>query len=268
MIRVLIVDDEIPARLGISALLATEPDFQIVGECRDGSETQQMIETLRPDAVFLDVQMPCLSGLEVLQKGVLSRRPYAIIVSAHDNYALQAYDVCAMDYILKPVDATRFKEALIRLRSYMELERRADGRVDMEELLRQLQPEPGRSRQEPVSDRVPVKIGRRVRFLSLEHIRYLIADGSYVNMHMTTGEVIHTSERISQMEGKLTPHHFIRIHRSVILNIDQIREVRSAGPHYEFAMRDGGNMTSGVTYKMNIQDLLARWKKKGDTRTG
>jgi len=266
MIRALIADDEKLARSGLRALLAQEIDVEIVGECASGQEALEMVETLNPDALFLDVQMPALTGLEVLGRNSFSKRPYTVIISAYDNYALQAYDVRVMDYLLKPVDTTRFRQALTRLRSYLDLEQRADGRVGMDELLQRLGQD--KTRSEPVSERVPVKIGRRIRFLSLEHIRYLIADGSYVNMHMTTGEVIHTSERISQMEGKLAPHHFIRIHRSVVVNIDQIREVRSAGAHYEFTMRDGGNMTSGVTYKMNIQDLLARWKKKGDARTG
>jgi two-component system LytT family response regulator len=211
--------------------------------------------------------MPGLTGLDVLSKHGLSKRPYTVIVSAHHDYALQAYDVRAMDYLLKPVDTARFGQALTRLRAYLDLEQRADGRMDVDELLRRLQqPGSGKSQAEPVSDRVPVKIGRRVRFLSLEHISHLLADGSYVNLHMTTGEVIHTSERISQMEAKLAAQHFIRIHRSVILNIDQIRDVRSTGARYEFAMLSGGTMTSGVTYKMNIQNLLARWKKSGDVR--
>ncbi|HEV7165777.1 MAG TPA: response regulator [Gammaproteobacteria bacterium] len=267
MIRALIVDDENHARSGIRALLALESDFQVVGECSDGREALEMIETLRPDALFIDVQMPCLTGLEVLQKSTSSKRPYTVIVSAYDSYALPAFDAYAMDYLLKPVDSNRFKSALIRLRSHIDLELRADGKADLDELLRRLQ-QPVRSSEVAASDRVPVKIGRRIRFLSLEHIRYLIANGSYVNLYMSTGEVIHTSERISQMEGKLISHHFIRIHRSVILNIDQIREVHSTGTRYEFAMAGGENMTSGVTYKMNIQNLLAAWKKTGDIRTG
>ena len=265
MIRVLIADDEKLARTGLRSLLARETDVEIVGECGSGQETAQMVETLKPDALFLDVQMPALTGLEMLRKNGFSKRPYTIIVSAYDDYALEAYDARVMDYVLKPVDGARLQQALIRLRGSLNLERRADGLVGMEELLRGLKvPQAGPTVEAAtVSDRVPVKIGRRVRFLSLEHIRHLIADGSYVNLHMTTGEVIHTSERISQMESKLTAHHFVRIHRSVILNIDQIRDVRAAGSRYAFTMLDGSTMTSGVTYKMNIQTLLARWKKNG-----
>lgn len=266
MIRVLIVDDESPARSGLRALLSRESDIEVVGESGDGRDAVEKIETLRPDAVFLDVQMPSLTGIELLQSASLGRRPYAIITTAHEVYALQAYDVEAMDYLLKPFDEARFKTALLRLRRHLELEQRADGKLDLGDLLQKLQPQWAQPAHRSASDRVPVKIGRRVRFLSLQHIRYVTADGNYVNMHMTTGEVIHTSERISQMEEKLTPHHFIRIHRSVILNIDQIREAHSLGSYYEFVMTDGGKLTSGLTYKKNIQSLLNIWKKSRDTR--
>ena len=268
MIRVLIADDEKLARSGLRTLLAREADVEIVGECGSGQETAQMIETLKPDALFLDVQMPALTGLEMLRKNGFSKRPYTIVVSAYDNYALEAYDTRVMDYVLKPVDGARLQQALIRLRSSLDLERRADGLVGMDQLLRGLKTPPAAPAVEAatVSDRVPVKIGRRVRFLSLEHIRHLIADGSYVNLHMTTGEVIHTSERISQMEEKLALHHFLRIHRSVILNIDQIREAHSMGSYYEFVMTDDGKLTSGLTYKKNIQSLLNIWKKSRDVR--
>ena len=266
MIRVLIIDDESPARSGLRALLTRELDIEVVGECSDGHEAAEKIETLQPDAVFLDVQMPRLTGIELLQSGTLTRRPYAIITTAHDDYALQAFDVQAMDYLLKPFDEARFRAALLRLRRHLDLQQRADGKVDVGSLLQRLAPEAAKAPPRTVSDRVPVKIGRRVRFLSLQHIRYITADGNYVNMHMTTGEVIHTSERISQMEEKLAPHHFLRIHRSIILNIDQIREAHSMGSYYEFIMTDGGKLGSGLTYKKNIQSLLNIWRKTRDNR--
>lgn len=269
MIRVLIVDDEPAARQGIKSLLATEKDFQVVGECGDGHDALEKLETLQPDVMFLDIQMPGLNGMELMQKGIEARRPYTIIVSAYDDYSLQAFDVNARDYLLKPIDVSRFKKALLRLKNHINTQLRAGGMVDLGDLLKRAVPDIGKpASAQAVSDRVPVKVGRRVRFLSLKHIRYVIADGNYVNMHMTSGEVIHTSERISQMETKLFPHHFIRTHRSIIINIDEIREVYIMGSCYEFLMTDGKRLASGVTYKKNVQSLLSAWKKSKDGRAG
>ncbi|MFI4920233.1 MAG: LytR/AlgR family response regulator transcription factor [Gammaproteobacteria bacterium] len=270
MIRVLIVDDEPNARQGIRSLLAAEADIQVIGECGDGNDALEKIETLQPDAMFLDIQIPGLSGIDMLHERVEAKRPYTIIVSAYEDYSLQAFDVNVKDYLLKPIDSNRFKTALTRLRSHVNTQLRANGLADIGDLLKRATPDPAKPPVMPltVSDRVPVKIGRRVRFLSLRHIRYVKADGNYVNMHMTTGEVIHTSERISQMETKLFPHHFIRAHRSIIINIDEIREVYTMGSYYEFLMTDGQRLTSGVTYKKNVQSLLTAWKKARDNRAG
>jgi two-component system LytT family response regulator len=262
MIRVLIVDDERHARAGIRSLLETEPDIEVAGECGDGREALEKLEVLRPDAMFLDIQMPGLTGIDLLKTAELARQPYTIFTTAHGDYALQAFEVQAIDYLLKPFDAPRFKGALRRLRMHLQRDQRASGRVDLDSLVGRLPPAL------PPSDRIPVKIGRRVRFLSVPHIRYIVADGNYVNIHMTTGEVIHTSERISRMEEKLYSHHFLRVHRSVILNIDQIREARSMGSYYGFTMTDGENLTSGLTYKKNIHGLLSAWKKLEDHRAG
>jgi len=268
MIRVLIVDDEPAARQGIRSLLASEQDIQVVGESGDGHDALEKLETLQPDVMFLDIQMPGLNGMELLQKGMETRRPYTIIVSAYENYSLQAFDVNARDYLLKPIDVNRFKKALLRLRNHINTQLRAGGMVDLGDLLKRAAPDPVKPAAPAASDRVPVKVGRRVRFLSLKHIRYVIADGNYVNMHMTSGEVIHTSERISQMETKLFPHHFIRTHRSIIINIDEVREVYIMGSCYEFLMTDGKRLASGVTYKKNVQSLLTAWKKSKDGRAG
>jgi two-component system LytT family response regulator len=117
-------------------------------------------------------------------------------------------------------------------------------------------------------ERVPVKIGRRVRFLDAGHMRCIRADRDYVNIHMTTGEIIHTSDRISQMEEKLTGLPFLRVHRSAIVNLEQVREVRSAGSYYDFLLTADMRVTSGCTYKRDIHALISSWKKVGDKRIG
>ncbi len=268
MIRVLIVDDEQHARAGIRSLLEPEADIEVVGECGEGRTALESLQVLQPDAMFLDIQMPGLTGIEVLKTATLARRPYTVFTTAHHDYALQAFEVAAVDYLLKPFDAARFRAALLKIRTQLDLDRRANGRLDMADLMSRLPGVPAAlaAIAAPPSDRVPVKIGRRVRFLSATHMRYITADGNYVNIHMTTGEVIHTSERISMMEEKLRAQHFLRIHRSVIINIDQVREAHSMGSYYGFTMSDGASLTSGLTYKKNIHGLLTAWRKVDDRR--
>ncbi|HEX7966032.1 MAG TPA: response regulator [Gammaproteobacteria bacterium] len=266
MIRVLVVDDEPFARSKIRAFLGSHPDFEIVGECGDGRDALGKLETLTPDALFLDVQMPHLDGMQMMGRVPPAKRPYTVMTTAYDHYAVKAFEVDAIDYLLKPFDAGRFEAALGRIRAFVERDQRAEGRVDIDLLMKNL----GNTRPQPApvarSERVPVKIGRRVRFLSTTHMRCIRADRDYVNIHMTTGEVIHTSDRISQMEEKLTGLPFLRIHRSTIVNLEQVREVRSMGAFYDFLLAGEESATSGCTYKREIHALLTSWKKAGDKR--
>ena len=268
MIRVLIVDDEQHARAGIRSLLESETDVEVVGECGEGRTALESLQVLQPDAMFLDIQMPGSTGIDVMKSALLPKRPYTVFTTAHHDYALQAFELAAVDYLLKPFDAARFRAALLKIRTHLDLDRRANGRMDMAEFMKHLPKGPAASGAASLSpsDRVPIKIGRRLRFLSAAHMRYITADGNYVNIHMTTGEVIHTSERISAMEEKLRAHQFLRIHRSVIVNIDQVREAHSMGSYYDFTMSDGANLTSGLTYKKNIHSLLSAWRKTEDRR--
>jgi two-component system LytT family response regulator len=266
MIRILIADDEPLARRRIRSLLDNQPDCCVVAESADGRNALENIEVLRPDAVFLDMQMPNLSVMDLLRTKTSFTSPYTIITTAYDHYALQAFEVSAIDYLMKPIEEIRFNAALLRLRQRMDRDMRADGRVDIEALVKQVTGRTFEPARPAPSDRIPIKIGRRVRFLSAVHVRYVTADGNFVNLHMTTGEIIHTSERISQMEEKLFAHQFLRIHRSYIVNIEQIREIRSMGSYYEFVMTGTECLTSGLTYKKNIQCLLAAWRQTKYTR--
>ena len=264
MIRVLVVDDEPLARAKIRTFLEPHRDFEIAGECGDGQDALQKLESLQPEAVFLDVQMPQLDGMQMLDKVKLAKPPYTVMTTAYEDYALKAFDAQALDYLLKPFDRQRFESALQRIRSHVERDVRADGRVDLDLLVKRLAPV--EAPRMPGSNRVPVKIGRRVRFLSTQHMRCIRADRDYVNIHMTTGEVIHTSDRISQMEEKLAGFPFLRVHRSAIVNLEQVREVRTLGAFYDFLLTGDDSVTSGCTYKREIHALLGTWKKAGDKR--
>lgn len=264
MIRVLIADDEPLARGKIRTLLKPHPDFEVVAESGDGRDALKKLEALAPDALFLDVQMPHLGGLEMLSQAGPNIRPYTVMTTAFDGYALKAFEYDALDYLLKPFDAERFDAALGRIRVRLDRDFRSAGRIDVDLMLKRLGTPRPESR--PASDRVPVKIGRRVRFLDASHMRCIRADRDYVNIHMTTGEIIHTSDRISQMEEKLAGFLFLRVHRSAIVNLEQVREVRSLGNCYDFLLTGETSVTSGCTYKRDIHTLLTTWKKAGDRR--
>jgi two-component system LytT family response regulator len=265
MIRVLVVDDEPFARGKIRTFLQPHPDFEVVAEAGDGREALAKLRSLTPDAVFLDVLMPHLDGLQMMSLAGVSKPPYTVMTTAYDDYAVRAFEIDAVDYLLKPFDQERFESALTRIRAHLERDTRAEGRVDIDLLLKRLGPgaEPAHH---AGSGRVPVKIGRRVRFLETGHMRRIQADRDYVNIHMTTGEIIHTSDRISHMEEKLASFPFLRIHRSVIVNLQQVREVRSSGVCYDFLLTGDESTTSGCTYKREIRALLTTWKKSGDRR--
>ena len=264
MIRVLVVDDEPLARSKIRTFLEPHRDFEVAGECRDGQDALQKLAALQPEAMFLDVQMPQLDGMQMLGRVRLAKPPYTVMTTAHEGYALRAFEAQALDYLLKPFDRQRFDAALQRIRTHVERDVRAEGRVDLDLLVKRLAPV--EAPRLPASDRIPVKIGRRVRFLSSQHMRCIRADRDYVNIHMTTGEVIHTSDRISQMEEKLAGLPFLRVHRSAIVNLEQVREVRTQGACYDFLLSGDDNVSSGCTYKREIHAMLGTWKKTGDRR--
>jgi len=267
MIRVLIVDDEPLARGKIRALLGSHPDFQVVAESGDGRDGLKKLKEFTPDAVFLDVEMPELGGMELLNQVGAGAHPYTVMTTAYDSHAVKAYELNALDYLLKPFDAARFDAALSRIRGHLEKDFRSAGRIDVDLMLKRLGAAPVQApRTQPA--RVPVKIGRRIRFLDAGHMRCIRADRDYVNIHMTTGEIIHTSDRISQMEEKLTGLPFLRVHRSAIVNLEQVREVRSAGTCYDFQLTGEVQVTSGCTYKRDIHALLTAWRKAGDQRIG
>lgn len=266
MIRVMIVDDEPLARGKIRTLLTPHRDFQVVAESGDGRDGLEKMQALKPDALFLDVQMPQMGGMEMLTQVAPGPRPYTVMTTAFDGYAIKAFEFDAIDYLLKPFDTGRFEAALGRIRAHVERDIRSAGRIDVDMMLKRLGPAAPEPRAR--SERVPVKIGRRVRFLDAGHMRCIRADRDYVNIHMTTGEIIHTSDRISQMEEKLSGLPFLRVHRSAIVNLEQVREVRSSGNCYDFLMTGDMQVTSGCTYKRDIHALIGSWKKAGDRRIG
>ncbi len=250
-ITALIVDDEPLAREKIRGFLEAEADIKIIGECRDGREALIQIEELEPDLVFLDVQMPELDGFEVLDHLEKDRLPTVIFVTAYDQYALKAFDVHAVDYLLKPFDRKRFRDALERAR--MAFERQQVGSMK-QQLLALL--DDFHKRQPQFADRLVIKSAGRVVFLRTKDIDWIDAAGNYVKLH--SGQETHLlRETMNHLETRLDPQKFLRIHRSTIVNVERIRELQQQfHGDYLVILQNGQRLTLSRSYRDRIQELL------------
>jgi two-component system LytT family response regulator len=226
-IRTLIVDDEPLARRNLRVLLEKDPQIEIIEECRNGREAVKAINTLSPDLIFLDIQMPEMDGFDVLEHVGPEHIQAIIFVTAFDQYALKAFDVHALDYLLKPFDDERFAHALKRAKAQIEAheinrlskrllalleERESERKVDQQDYL----------------TRLMIKDSGRVRLLKVDEIDFVEADGNYAKLHV--GRATHLlREKMNDLEGRLDPARFVRIHRSIIVNLDRIKEMH---PHF------------------------------------
>jgi two-component system LytT family response regulator len=242
MLRALIVDDEPLARERIRTLLADEQDVEIAGECGDGESAVAAIRKLAPDLVFLDVQMPEMDGFGVLEQVGHSAMPVVVFVTAFDQYAVQAFEACALDYLLKPFDRERFSKAMSRVR--IESGRRAAG--DLDARLHALMDEWKQRKKPP--DRLVIRSGGRISFVRLDELDWLEAAGNYVRLHAGKEEYLYRMT-MSQMETCL-PEKFVRIHRSSIVNIDRIKELHPLfRGDYAVILRSGHQLTLSKAYR-------------------
>ena len=243
--RVLIVDDEPLAREGLAMLLKEEPAIGEIGEARNGAEGVEMIRQRRPDLVLLDVQMPELDGFGVLRELGADAMPPAIFITAHDQYAIQAFEVNAIDYLLKPVTRERCSQALARVR-----ERIATQGADNRHVLALLQQMAAPPR---YLARVALRSGGKISFANLEDILYLQAAENYVQLHLRNARhLLHVP--IATLEASLDPEMFLRIHRSLIVNVKHIRELET-GPHGEYivVLQGGARLQSSRTHHEKIK---------------
>ncbi len=251
-IRTLVVDDEPLARERLTNLLSAEPDIEVVGQCRDGEEAATAIVDHTPDLVFLDVQMPAMNGFEVIDAVGSERMPLVIFVTAYDQHALKAFQVRALDYLLKPFDRDRFQEALQRARTYIQRDETGDIGRRLLALVKDLR------RDQPKTDRLVVKSGGRLFFLRTDEIDWIEAAGNYVRLHV--GPVSHLlRETMNAIEGRLDPEKFFRIHRSRIVNMERIQEMQPwLNGEYAVLLRTGTRLTLSRGYREKLQDRLAR----------
>lgn len=251
-IRTLIVDDEPLARRRLRRLLRAGRDVDVVGECADGATAVDTIRTVAPDLVLLDVQMPELDGFRVLQALGQTRLPDVIFVTAHDRYAVRAFEVHALDYLLKPVDADRLARALERARA--RLTERQRGPVDPR-LLALLQDLAVERR---YLTRIPVKSEGRVLVVDLADVDWIGAADNYVTLHAGSREYL-LRDTMGRLERELDPERFVRIHRSAIVQLDRIRElVSDFHGDFEVVLRDGSRLTLSRSYRAKVETALGR----------
>ena len=242
-IRTLIVDDEPLARQGIRSFLAAEPDVEVVGDCADGAEAVKLIGQLRPALVFLDVQMPRLNGFEVLEALPPDYLPVVIFMTAHDEHAIRAFDVSAVDYLLKPCKPARFKKALQRAREQLQAKTGSGADSRLTALMATLQSNASGG------PRILVKSPDRILFLQAGEVDHIEAAGNYLVLH-TAKERHIVRETMTQMEARLASAGFMRINRSTIVNLDRIRELQPmAAGEFCVILKSGArvNMTCSLT---------------------
>ena len=236
-IKVLVADDEPLARERLTGLLSQEPDIEVVGQARDGEEAITAIQDHTPDLVFLDVQMPQMNGFEVVEAVGTEKMPLVIFVTAYDQHALKAFQVRALDYILKPFDRERFSEALQRARKQIEREETGDLGRRLLALVKDLR------KDQPKTDRLVVKSGGRLFFLRADEIDWVEAAGNYVRLHVGTASHL-LRETMNAIEGRLDPEKFFRIHRSRIVNMERIQELQPwLNGEYAVVLRTGARLT-------------------------
>jgi two-component system LytT family response regulator len=262
-IRTLIVDDEPLAREGIRVLLARHAAFEIVGECGNGVTAVQAVRERKPDLLFLDVQMPQMNGFEVLERIAAEGAPVVIFVTAYDQYALRAFEHHALDYLLKPFDDERFEQTLeraatqIRQREAHRLGRRM---LALVEDWRNGPPRPDAVASEDSSylTRFSVKSAGRVFFFKVSEIDWIEAADYYIKLHV--GGATHLlRESLTRLERRLDPQRFVRIHRSTIVNLERIRELRCvAQGEYRVCLTDGTELRLSRSRKQRLKVRLNR----------
>jgi two-component system, LytTR family, response regulator len=253
-IRVLIVDDEAPARARLRQLLQKEPDLEIIGECMSGRQALECIRRDKPDLVFLDILMPRLTGLDVCARLKRDGTPLPCIIfcTAYDQYALKAFEVHAIDYVLKPCDPQRLQEALHHARSRLRRAQPALAEERLSELLDSLR------QGVQHEDRLVLKQDGRVIFVRPASIDWLEADGNYVRVHCGT-EAYYVRETLASLESQLPAAKFMRVSRSAVVNVDRIKEFQPLFyGDYTVLLQSGVKVTLSRNYRDRLEKLLEK----------
>jgi two-component system, LytTR family, response regulator len=263
-LRVLLVDDNPFARDTLRNLLSAEPGVEVIGECADGAEALEALQREAPDLLFLDVDMPQLDGFGVLEAVGDAQAPVVVFVTAHEHYAIRAFEENALDYLVKPVHRERFRQALERARR--EVEERG-GEVYSERIRAMLEglreDQKGLERllsgAQPHLERLLVKAGDRVVLLATPEIDWVEAEGNYVRLHAGRGGWL-IREKISTLEERLDPDTFMRVHRSTIVNLHRVAELRPL-PSGDFVvlLKDGTELKLSRGYRQKLAERVGEY---------
>lgn len=257
-IRTLIIDDEPAARAAIQTLLADDPEVSVVGECTDGRSALQAIHDDAPDLLFLDVQMPEMDGFALLRQLDPSELPVVVFVTAYDQYALKAFEVHALDYLLKPFDDHRFRESLVRAKQQVRQGRLGALSQEILSLLDGVGQPPAADRDGQYLKRLVIKSGGRVAILGVKDIDWIEAQGDFVRIH--AGRAWHLlRETMKRLEKQFDPARFVRIHRSTIVNVERIKELQPYfRGEYVVILHDGTDLKLSRGYKEHLEAVLGR----------
>ena len=251
-LRILIADDEPLARARVRALLGAEPTAEIVGECGNGPDTVEAIERERPDIVFLDVQMPGCDGMQVVGELPPDDRPAIVFVTAHDRFAVDAFGVHAIVYLLKPFDKERFQAALKRASDHVHARRAGDLGARLETLLADAAP----AARKP--DRLAFKTEGRVVFLKPEEIVWVEAADNYVLLHVADGSRLMLRETMASLEQRLGSTDFVRVNRSAIVRLEQVKELQPTfHGDYTVVLRSGPRLPLSRSQRGQLDKFTA-----------
>lgn len=251
--RSLVVDDEELARRRIVNLLKEVPEIEVIGECKNGKEAIKRINTDKPDIVFLDINMKDLNGFEVIQAITISPKPNIIFVTAYDNYAIRAFEVDAFDFLLKPFKDQRFFKTINKVLNTSREESDKNFEKRISDLFKLFSTE---SKEVKTPVRIPVKNGNKTVLINPEEILYIIASGYYVEIYTSDAKYV-LRESLGKLEKTLTESNFFRIHRSTIVNLNEVKEiVHSEYSEIDARMKDGKLLHISKSHKKEFLGKL------------
>ncbi len=254
-LRVLIVDDEPLARAGLRAIVAAEPNVTVVGECANGAEAVERLALGDIDLALVDIQMPDLDGFSVIDAVPAEQRPVFVFVTAHDDFAIQAFEANAIDYVLKPFRDERIRQTLARARKQVEQRLAGDARAVLSDLMAR-RAAAGDSARFP--DRIVVRSVGKVSFVRVADIVWVGAADYYAELHTRDGKTHLVRETMQHLESRLDPTSFVRVHRTAIVRVDQVAELRSfGGDRSMVVLRDGTRVPLSRSRRETIEARLA-----------
>ncbi len=250
-IRTIIADDEGLARTKLRVLLNSESGVNVVAECRDGNQTLAAVQSHKPDLLLLDIQMPDLDGFQVLKQVPADQMPVVIFTTAYDQYAIRAFEAHALDYLLKPFNQERLHHALERVKAELLKSHEHSLRSRILDMLGEVKPDSQQLR------RLVIRTAGRVVFLDLNEVDWIEAAANYVKLHVGKDSYL-LREGIGHISARLDPQHFVRIHRSFIVNVRRIRELQPCDSgEYIAVLRDGKELSCSRGCRPQLQRLIA-----------